>query len=132
MWPIRVGYVIALPTLAGLVLAPSVAWAWPCALVLGVAMFLPFAPQVTLAQDYLPRNPATASGITLGLALSVGGMAAPLLGLLSDAQGLRASLVAALCVLCLGTVLALRLRDRRRVAAVSGDPIGFGQTPVSK
>ncbi|HVR53130.1 MAG TPA: MFS transporter [Pseudorhodoferax sp.] len=119
MAAIRAGYALALPALAGLVLAPSAAWAGPCALVLGVAMFLPFAPQVTLAQDYLPRNPAMASGITLGLALSVGGMVAPLLGLLSDAHGLRATLLAALCVLCCATLMAWRLRDRRIVQAVA-------------
>lgn len=119
MVAIRAGYALALPALAGLVLAPSAAWAGPCALALGVAMFLPFAPQVTLAQDYLPRSPAMASGITLGLALSVGGMVAPLLGLLSDAHGLRATLLAALCVLCCATVLAWRLRDRRIVQTVA-------------
>ncbi|WP_326540912.1 MFS transporter [Pseudorhodoferax sp.] len=131
MRPIRAGYLLALPALAGLVLTPSAAWAWPCAVVLGVAMFLPFAPQVTLAQDYLPRNPATASGITLGLALSVGGMVAPLLGWLSDARGLRASLLAALCVLGVATVLALRLRERRGGAVPIGRadrlPAGAGR-----
>jgi FSR family fosmidomycin resistance protein-like MFS transporter len=77
-----------------------------------MSMFLPFAAQVTLAQDYLPRNPATASGITLGLALSVGGLVSPLFGMLSDARGLGVTMTAVLCVLCLATVLALRLRNR--------------------
>jgi FSR family fosmidomycin resistance protein-like MFS transporter len=112
MGTIRAGYLLALPSLAGLVLAPSAGWALACTALLGMCMFLPFAAQVTLAQDYLPRNPATASGITLGLALSVGGLVSPLFGMLSDARGLGVTLTAVLCVLCVATVLALRLRNR--------------------
>jgi len=112
MGTIRAGYLLALPSLAGLVLAPDAGWALACTALLGMCMFLPFAAQVTLAQDYLPRNPATASGITLGLALSVGGLVSPLFGMLSDAHGLGVTLTTVLCVLCVATVLALRLRNR--------------------
>ncbi|MBB1602225.1 MFS transporter [Variovorax sp. UMC13] len=112
MGTIRTGYLLALPSLAGLVLAPTAGWALACTGLLGMSMFLPFAAQVTLAQDYLPRNPATASGITLGLALSVGGLVSPLFGMLSDARGLGVTLTAVLGVLCVATVLALRMRNR--------------------
>ena len=112
MGTIRAGYLLAVPAMAGLVLASSPAWALACTALLGLCMFLPFAAQVTLAQDYLPRNPATASGITLGLALSVGGLVSPLFGLLSDARGLGVTLSAVLCVLCVAAVLSLRMRNR--------------------
>lgn len=110
---IRIGYTLALPALAGLVLATTPLPAMLCAALLGTAMFLPFASQVTLAQDYLPRNPATAAGITLGLALSVGGMLSPLLGMLSDSHGLRTTLSLVLGVLTLATALAFQLGNRR-------------------
>lgn len=120
MGTIRAGYLLALPALAGLVLAPSAGWALLCTALLGMSMFLPFAAQVTLAQDYLPRNPATASGITLGLALSVGGLVSPLFGMLSDARGLGVTFTAVLCVLGVATGLALRLRNRAvQVVAVA-------------
>jgi len=112
MGTIRAGYLFALPSLAGIVLAPDAGWALACTALFGLCMFLPFAAQVTLAQDYLPRNPATASGIALGLALSVGGLVSPLFGMLSDARGLGVTLAAVLCVLCVAAVLALRLRNR--------------------
>jgi len=112
MGTIRAGYLLALPSLAGIVLAPSAGWALACTGLFGLCMFLPFAAQVTLAQDYLPRNPATASGIALGLALSVGGLVSPLFGMLSDARGLGVTLTAMLCVLCAAAVIALRLRNR--------------------
>lgn len=109
---IRLGYILALPMMGGLILANSPTLALICTALLGAAMFLPFAAQVTLGQDYLPRNPATASGITLGLALSVGGMASPLLGMLSDAQGLRVTLTVVLGVLCIAAALAFCMRNR--------------------
>lgn len=110
---IRLGYTLALPALAGLVFATTPLPAMLCAALLGTAMFLPFASQVTLAQDYLPRNPATAAGITLGLALSVGGMLSPLLGMLSDSHGLRTTLSVVLGVLTLATAMAFQLGNRR-------------------
>jgi len=123
MGTIRAGYLLALPSLAGLVLAPTAGWALACTALLGMCMFLPFAAQVTLAQDYLPRNPATASGIALGLALSVGGLVSPLFGMLSDARGLGVTLTAVLCVLCAAAVMALRLRNRT-VQAVPAEAEG--------
>lgn len=110
---IRLGYTLSLPALAGLVFANAPLPAMLCAALLGTAMFLPFASQVTLAQDYLPRNPATAAGITLGLALSVGGMLSPLLGMLSDSHGLRTTLSVVLGVLILATAMAFQLGNRR-------------------
>lgn len=117
---IRLGYALSLPMMAGLVMANSPMLALVCTALLGTAMFLPFAAQVTLGQDYLPRNPATASGITLGLALSVGGMVSPVLGMLSDAQGLRVSLMVVLMVLCIATLLAFLLRNRRAQVDTAG------------
>ena len=123
MGTIRAGCLLALPSLAGIVLALSAGWALACTALFGLCMFLPFAAQVTLAQDYLPRNPATASGIALGLALSVGGLVSPLFGMLSDARGLGVTLTAVLCVLCVATVFALRLRNRA-IQAMPADAEG--------
>lgn len=119
---IRLGYLLAAPALAGLALSASPVMALGCTAALGLSLFLPFAAQVTLAQDYLPRNPATASGITLGLAMSVGGIVAPLLGLLSDAQGLRSTLATVLAVLALAAGLTWRLRERRQSPADQSRP----------
>lgn len=117
MRPIRYGYLLALPALACLALSSTPLAAWASTFALGLFMFLPFAAQVTLAQDYLPRNQATASGITLGLAMSIGGMVAPLFGLLSDARGLRYTLSAVLAVLCLAALMAWCMRNRQDLSA---------------
>ncbi|MGA5704190.1 MFS transporter [Peterkaempfera bronchialis] len=112
LFPVRAGYLLAVPALAGVTFAPNFAVAEVATVVYGLAMFLPFAPQVTLAQDYLPNRPGTASGLTLGLAMSVGGLASPLLGWIADAHGLRVVLGTVLAVLLAGLVFAVRLRDR--------------------
>ena len=64
------------PWLAGALLAP-----------LAVGLFAPFSSLVVLGQRYLARNIGFASGITLGVAVSVGGMFAPVLGWAADAWG---------------------------------------------
>ncbi|MDV8004640.1 MFS transporter [Rhodococcus sp. IEGM 1318] len=110
---IRLGYLLAVPSLALLAAAPNVALAELGIVCLGFAMFLPFAPQVTLAQDYLPNRPGTASGVTLGLAMSVGGIASPLFGYLADRYGPRMAIGATTAVLLVGAVIAFTLRDRR-------------------
>ncbi len=55
---------------------------------LAVFLFLPTSVLVVLGQEYLPNRVGLASGMTLGLAVSVGGMCAPLLGRLADRQGM--------------------------------------------
>ncbi len=55
---------------------------------LALFLFMPTSVLVVLGQEYLPQRVGMASGVTLGLAVSVGGMCAPLLGRLGDRHGL--------------------------------------------
>lgn len=55
-------------------------------------LYIPFSLQVTLGQDYLPTRVGTASGITLGLTVSIGGLASPLIGSVADAASLQVAL----------------------------------------
>ncbi len=55
-------------------------------------LYVPFSLQVTLGQDYLPSRIGTASGVTLGLTVSIGGLVSPLLGHLADTTTLKAAL----------------------------------------
>ncbi|WP_406635854.1 MFS transporter [Amycolatopsis sp. WGS_07] len=112
LMPIRTGYLLGIPALAGIVLSPNHLVLELSAVLFGLAMFLPFANQVTLAQDYLPTRPGTASGLTLGLAMSVGGLSSPLFGWLADTEGLRFTLGAVLVVFGVAVLFGTRLRDR--------------------
>ena len=102
---IRVGFALAIPAVAGLALATSRPLAIGLVAVTGVSVYLPFSVFVVLGQDYLPNRIGTASGVTVGLAVSVGGLAAPALGVLADATSLRT--VFALLVLLPIIALAL-------------------------
>ncbi len=110
---VRLGYACAIPALILLAVAPSAPVAFAAAVVFGLALYLPFAVQVTLGQDYLPNRIGTASGVTLGLAISIGGLAAPLFGFLADRFGLRLALAALVVLPAVSLALAAGLRDPR-------------------
>lgn len=55
---------------------------------LGLTVNLSHSPSVALGQSYLPNHVGLASGITLGLAVSFGGLASPVLGWIGDRNGL--------------------------------------------
>ena len=107
---VRLGYFGAIPALVGLVLVgqPLV---FGFIVLLAVSIYIPFSVQVTLGQDYLPSRIGTASGVTLGLAVSVGGLFAPLLGWLADTASLQVSLGLLVILPVIALVIASRLKD---------------------
>jgi FSR family fosmidomycin resistance protein-like MFS transporter len=96
---IRTGFVGAAVFLALFVATSERNWALALLVPLAVFIFMPSSVLVVLGQEYLPRRVGMASGVTLGLAVSVGGMSAPLLGRLGDRAGLGAVLGLLLVVL---------------------------------
>ena len=114
---VRLGYICAIPALALLAAAPDVEVAFAAAILSGLALYLPFAVQVTLGQDYLPNRIGTASGVTLGLAISFGGLAAPLFGFLADSYGLAVALAALVALPAASLALAVPLREPRSALA---------------
>ncbi|ONH22409.1 MFS transporter [Pseudofrankia asymbiotica] len=110
---VQAGTALAIPALVALRVAPSPGIALLAATAVGVAINIPFSVLVKLGQDYLPTRPGTAAGVTLGLAVSIGGLAAPGLGAIADAWGIAA----VFWVLCLvpvpGLLLAVFLPEIR-------------------
>ncbi|MEV0910418.1 MFS transporter [Streptomyces hokutonensis] len=111
MTSVRIGYLVALPALLGIAWAPSFPVLVLSTVLFGTAMFLPFAAQVTLAQDYLPNRPGTASGLTLGLAMAAGGLCSPAFGWLADSSGLQVTFYALFLVFIAPAAMAIRLPD---------------------
>ena len=95
------GNVAAIPALIALRACPALA----AALAAGVTVRIPFSVLVKLGQDYLPSRPGTAAGVTLGLAVSAGGLAAPLFGAVAAVHGTPAVFT----LLCLLPVPAVAL-----------------------
>jgi MFS transporter, FSR family, fosmidomycin resistance protein len=118
---LRLGYGLSALALVLLVVAPDVAILFIAAFVLGIVLFAPFAVQVTLGQDFLPNRIGVASGVTLGLAVSAGGLATPLFGLLADSSGLTITLAAIAVVPAVACALSFLVRDPRP-DALSADP----------
>ncbi|WP_346667145.1 MFS transporter [uncultured Desulfovibrio sp.] len=109
---IRLAYLVCLPAL---LLFPRTDTPWLAALLLAplaVGLFSPFSAMVVLGQKYLARNVGLASGVTLGLALSVGGMVTPLLGRVADQYGgLPTAMLCLAPVAVVGGLAACFLRD---------------------
>ncbi|WP_238332172.1 MFS transporter [Kribbella jejuensis] len=96
---LRTSYAVAVPAIACLVFVPGPAFFGFLALT-ATTMSIPFSLHVTLGQDFLPGRVGTAGGMTLGLAVSIGGVATPVLGTIAEHTSLR---------LALSTLIALAL-----------------------
>jgi len=107
------GYALATLAAAGFAVAPSPALAGVAAGLFGFALFVPFSLHVTLSHSYLPRHLGTASGVTLGLATSFGGIVTPALGALADGLGPQSVFLAITAALAAAFVCALFVRERR-------------------
>lgn len=107
---IRTGFALVIPALVGTLLAPTAPLAMVCIAVTGVATYIPFSVFVLLGQNYLPSRIGTASGVTVGLAVSVGGLANPLLGGLADATSLRMALTVLLVLPVIALIVSAFLR----------------------
>ena len=66
----------------------------------GIAQNLSYAPMVALSQEYLPNRIGFASGISLGVTVSMGGIASPILGAVGDVWGLQVTM-SVVCVIAL-------------------------------
>jgi MFS transporter, FSR family, fosmidomycin resistance protein len=91
---------LALTTLAGLAIACNGALLHSAAAMIvlaplfGLALGLSAGVLVVLGQEYLPKNIGVASGVTLGLANTIGGIAAPIFGHIGDVYGMISVFVA--------------------------------------
>src|SRR5581483_12025278 len=84
------GSMLTLPPLVVAFLLSGPGLAVAVAAVAGAATIATFAVTIVMGQEYLPGRLGISSGVTIGLSIGLGGVGAPLLGLLGDAAGLRA------------------------------------------
>ncbi|MEU1014409.1 MFS transporter [Streptomyces sp. NPDC005898] len=107
---VRWSYTLTVFAVAGVVLAPA-PLLLPFVVLASAGLYVPFSLHITLGQDYLPHRVGTASGVTLGLTVSIGGLASPLVGALADATSLRTALVPLIALPALGRFLLRTLRE---------------------
>jgi FSR family fosmidomycin resistance protein-like MFS transporter len=115
------GSMIVLPPLIVAFILSGPALAVAFAALTGAATIATFAVTIVMGQEYLPGRLGVSAGVTIGLSIGLGGVGAPLLGLLADGHGLKAvfEVIVVLPVLCLLLTLAL---PRRPDAAAQARP----------
>jgi MFS transporter, FSR family, fosmidomycin resistance protein len=116
---LRGSFVISTPLMLVFLLVGGIPGAIALAGV-GAAIVGTFGITMVMAQQYLPRNIGLASGLAIGFAIGLGGVAAVVLGAVADSIDLRTSLFisafAPLVALAL-TVFLPATRARRRLEA---------------
>ena len=125
---IRIGFTGATVFLGLFLATPHRDWALAILVPLAVFLFIPTSVLVVLGQEYLPNRVGLASGMTLGLAVSIGGMSTPLLGRLADRHGMVVVVTVLLALLAIAAAqtFALPPAGRRRAA-----PARDGLVPVT-
>jgi FSR family fosmidomycin resistance protein-like MFS transporter len=82
-------------------------WALVALAPLGFALFASFNVMIVMGQQFLPHHRGVASGVMLGAAGSIGGVATPIFGYIADHHGLHAAIAALEVAACLAVVLAI-------------------------
>jgi len=78
-------------------------------MLVGICVVGTFGVTMVLSQLYLPRHIGMASGLSVGLAMGVGGIAAVVLGAVADVVDLKLALTISAVAPALGVVFCLRL-----------------------
>ena len=99
---IRFAFTIMPFLLLAFSLTKSVIVASALLLPIGMLIFIPYSAIVLLGQRYLPNQMGLASGVTLGLAISIGGIATPFLGQVADATSLIFFILTAVALIPMG------------------------------
>jgi FSR family fosmidomycin resistance protein-like MFS transporter len=103
------GFCILLPFMPGLMAVTNVPVALVVLAAMGFALSTTYSPLVILGQAYLPNHVGFSAGVTLGLAITVGGVATPILGRVADHYGLWAALATLSVVPLLSAAFAFTL-----------------------
>lgn len=81
----------------------------PLVLLMAISLDVSYPASCALGMSYVPRHLGTASGINYGLALCVGGIAEPFLGMAGDNIGLSTVMVLLAVIALVGVVFTLIL-----------------------
>ena len=113
---IRVGLIALVPCMFILAITRSVLISLIVLVPAAVALNLAYSPSVVLGQKLIPNHIGLASGVTMGLASSVGGVFSPILGRVADTQGVDVVMwiMFALCVItAISTIILPEDPDRK-------------------
>jgi FSR family fosmidomycin resistance protein-like MFS transporter len=78
---------------------------------IGLILYASYSPSIVLGQNYLPNRVGLSSGITLGVAISIGGAATPVIGKIADIYGIWSGIITVACLPILIFLLAIGLPE---------------------
>jgi len=110
----RIGYKIVMvvsavtivPFLVIFTFIPNLQLSFILLIPMGFALQLCFSPVLATGQKFIPRHIGFASGITMGMGVSVGGITAPILGRISDLYGLPTTFHVLIVLACIAAIAA--------------------------
>ena len=82
---------------------------------IGLTLYGTYSPSIVMGQNYLPNRIGLSSGVTLGVAVAIGGGAAPIIGRIADLYGLWFSLASIAFLPVFFLAIALSLPHSRRL-----------------
>ena len=103
------GFGILIPLMLIFINVKDVRYATFLLIPLGMAINAPFSSMVVMGQKYLPGYMGLASGVTMGLAVSIGGVFTPLFGRTADVYGVGTTLSLVAILPVLATLVAWTL-----------------------
>ncbi len=112
---LRASFLVMIPAMALFINSKSVLLSSLLLLPVAVSIFLPYSPIVVLGQAYLGKNAGFASGVTLGLSTTIGGILAPVVGWAADRWGLVMALQILWIAGVLGSIAAFTLKEPKEL-----------------
>ncbi len=108
---VRLGNLIFLPSVLVFIFVPNI-WGFFGAMIpMAFGVFSQYGPITVLGQKYLAKNAGFASGITLGLGITLGGLVAPYVGHLADIYDVQNALMTLIPVGLMGLLMSLWLKE---------------------
>ena len=108
---VRLGNLIFLPSVLVFIFVPNI-WGFFGAMIpMAFSVFSQYGPITVLGQKYLAKNAGFASGITLGLGITLGGLVAPYVGHLADIYDVQTALMTLIPVGLMGLLMSLWLKE---------------------
>ena len=105
------GNLIFLPSVLVFIFVPNI-WGFFGAMIpMAFGVFSQYGPITVLGQKYLAKNAGFASGITLGLGITLGGLVAPYVGHLADIYDVQTALMTLIPVGLMGLLMSLWLKE---------------------
>ncbi len=111
---ITTAFMVMPPLFLAFLMTNNLVFATVLVILLSAAANFAYSPLVALGQHYLPVSLGLASGVTLGVSVSVGGIFSPILGKIGDSFGLPSAIFTVGIVSVLGLAGSMLLKEYRR------------------